>query len=47
MKRIVGNQMAHHSLPDNPREPLLQPQVIMDRRMVKRGVRVATQVLIH
>ena len=39
--------MVHHSLLDNPREPLLQPQVIMDHRMVKRGVRAATQVLIH
>jgi hypothetical protein len=47
LKRTVGNRMVHHSLLDNPREPLLQPQVIMDHRMVKRGVRAATQVLIH
>ena len=39
--------MVHHSLPDSPHEPLLQPQVIMDRRMVKRGTQAATQVLIH
>jgi len=39
--------MVHHSLPDSPNEPLLQPQVIMDRRMIKRGTQAATQVLIH
>jgi len=30
LKRSVGNRMVHHNLPDSPREPLLQPQVIMD-----------------
>ena len=39
--------MVHNSLLDSPREPLLQPQVIMDRRMVKRGTQVATQVLFY
>jgi hypothetical protein len=47
LKRSRGNRMVHHSLPDSPHEPLLQPQVIMDRRMVKRGTQAATQVLIH
>ena len=39
--------MVHKSLPDGPREPLLQPQAILDRRMIKRGQQAATQLLIH
>jgi hypothetical protein len=37
LKRSVRNRVVHKSLPDGPKEPLLQPQKIMDRRMVKRG----------
>ena len=47
LKKSVGNRVVHKSLPDGPREPLLQPQAIMNRRMIKRGQQAATQLLIH
>ena len=44
LKRSVGNQVVHKNLPNSLKKSLLQPQVIMDRRMVKRAQQVAAQV---
>jgi hypothetical protein len=42
----VGNKMVHASLPDFPGEPTLQPQAILGRRMVKKNLQAALQLLI-
>jgi hypothetical protein len=47
LQRSVGNKMAHNDLLDGPKEPTLQPQAIQDRRLIKRGQRAATQILVH
>jgi hypothetical protein len=43
----VGNREVHPTLPALPSEPLLLPQAILDRRMVKKNLQAATQLLVH
>ena len=47
LKKKVGNREVHPTLPDLPSEPLLLPQAILDRRMVKKNLQAATQLLVH
>jgi hypothetical protein len=37
LKKHVGNHVVHSNLPTFSEKPLLQPQQIIQRRMVKRG----------
>lgn len=47
LKKKVGNREVHPTLHALPSEPLLLPQAILDRRMVKRNLQAATQLLVH
>ena len=47
LKQHVGHKIVHDQLPTLPKEPALQPQAILDRRMVRHHRQAATQVLIH
>ena len=47
LKKKVGNRVVHTTLPALPSEPLLLPQAILERRMVKKNLQAATQLLIH
>jgi hypothetical protein len=47
LKKKVGNREVYPTLPALPSEPLLLPQAILDRRMVKRNLQAATQLLVH
>nr|XP_034889166.1 uncharacterized protein LOC118029398 [Populus alba] len=47
LKQHVGYKIVHDNLPTLHKEPGLQPQAILDRRMVRHHRQAATQVLIH
>lgn len=47
LKKKVGNKKVHTTLPALPSKPLLHPQAILDRWMVKKNQQTATQMLIH
>lgn len=47
LKKHIGNKVVESSPPQFPKAPTLQPQVVLNCRMVKRSNKVATQVLIH
>ena len=47
LKKKVGNREVLTTLPALPSEPLLLLQAILDRRMVKKNLRAATQLLVH
>ena len=46
LKKHVGNQTIHSDLPTPTNRSLLQPQQIVDRRMVKRGNAAAIPFLV-
>jgi len=46
LKKHVGNQTIHSDLPTPTNRSLLQPQQIVDRRMVKRGTAAAIPFLV-
>ena len=47
LKQHVGHKIVHDNLPTLHKEPGLQPQAILNRRMVRHHKQAATQVLIH
>jgi len=47
LKQHVGHKIVYDNLPVPHTEPGLQPQAILDRRMVRHHNQAATQVLIH
>jgi len=47
LKKKVGNREVHTTLSALPSKPLLLPRAILDRRMVKRNLQAATQLLVH
>ncbi|XP_073263656.1 uncharacterized protein [Populus alba] len=47
LKKHIGNKVVESSPPQFPKAPTLQPQVVLNCRMVERSNKVATQVLIH
>jgi hypothetical protein len=47
LKKKVGNREVHATLPVLPSEPLFLPQAILERCMVKKNQRAATQFLVH
>jgi hypothetical protein len=47
LKKRLGNRMAASLLPCFFKETPLQPQAIMECRMIKSGNQAATQIIIH
>jgi hypothetical protein len=47
LKKLISNKVVQTQLPNLPMEPLLQPQTMLDRRIVKGGNSSTTQVLIY
>jgi len=47
LKKKVGNREVLSTLPSLPVESPLQPQAILERRMIKRNHQAATQMLVH
>ena len=47
LKKHVGNHVIQTDPPVPPKTPLLQPQQVLERRMVKRGNVAATQFLVR
>jgi hypothetical protein len=46
LKKHVGNRKVQDDLPVMPKEPLLLPQAVLDRRIVKRFNQAAAHVLV-
>jgi hypothetical protein len=47
LKKHLSNHMTTPALPYLSKENPLQPQAILERRMVKKGNQAATQILVH
>jgi hypothetical protein len=47
LKKHIGNKIVQSTLPITPSVPMIIPQAILDRRMVKRGNQATTQILLH
>jgi hypothetical protein len=47
LKKHIRNRALQSTLPTTPSAPMITPQVILDRRMVKRCNQATTQILIN
>jgi hypothetical protein len=47
LKQYAGNKVVHDNLPAQNSDMELQPQAILDRRMVKHHKQTNTQVLVY